>query len=260
MDLQLANKVFIVTGGSSGIGAAISKCLAAEGANVVIAARDTKLNHEWVDHIVKLGGKASDVTVELAEPQACKEAIDFTINKYGRIDGIVNNAGLNDGVGLESGSPDKFVQSLKINLVHYYNMVHFALPHLKTTRGAIVNISSKTAETGQGNTSGYASSKGGINALTREWAAELAPYGIRVNCVVPSEVWTPLYEWWISQQKNPEEKLKSIVSKIPFEKRFTKPEEIADMVVFLLSPRSGHTTGQLVHVDGGYVHLDRALT
>jgi L-fucose dehydrogenase len=260
MDLQLANKVFIVTGGSSGIGAAISKCLAAEGAIVVIADRKTQQNHEWVDHIVKLGGQAADVTVELTDTQACKEVIDFTINKYGRIDGVVNNAGINDGVGIENGSPEKFVESLRLNLVHYYNIVHFALPHLKNTKGAIVNISSKTAETGQGNTSGYASAKGGVNALTREWAAELAPHGIRVNCVVPSEVWTPLYEWWVGQQKDPEEKIKSIVSRIPLEKRFTKTEEIADMVVFLLSPRSGHTTGQLVHVDGGYVHLDRALT
>jgi len=122
-----------------------------------------------------------------------------------------------------------------------------------------VNITSKTAETGQGGTSAYAAANGGRNALTREWAVELLKYGIRVNAIVVAESWTPLYEKWISSLPNPEEKLKSIVAKIPFENRMTTAEEIANMTVFLLSPKSSHTTGQLIHVDGGYVHLDRAL-
>ena len=121
------------------------------------------------------------------------------------------------------------------------------------------NIGSKVAETGQGNTSAYAASNGGRNALTREWAVELLKYGIRVNAVIVAECYTPLYEKWIKTFPNPEEKLRSITEKIPLGKRMTTAEEIADMVVFLLSERSSHTTGQLIYVDGGYTHLDRSL-
>ncbi|HRN55412.1 MAG TPA: SDR family oxidoreductase [Agriterribacter sp.] len=259
MDLNLASKVYIVTGGAKGIGAAISKTIATEGGIVVIAGRNKTDNQAMVDAIVKSGGKASYVTAELGTPEACRNVIDFTVEKYGQIDGLINNAGINDGVGLEKGSPEKFFQSLQKNLSHYYNLAHFALPYLKKTKGNIINIGSKVAVTGQGNTSGYAASKGAINALTREWAVELLPYAIRVNTVLPAEVWTPLYENWIKTLPNPEEKLAQIVSKIPLEKRMTTSEEIADMTVFLLSGRSGHTTGQIIFVDGGYTHLDRSL-
>ena len=172
----------------------------------------------------------------------------------------MNNAGFNDKIGLEHGSPDQFVASLGRNLLHYYNMAHYALPHLKRSRGPIVNISSKTALTGQGGTSGYASSKGAILALTREWAAELLGYGIRVNAIVPAEVMTPLYRQWLDTFPDPEEKLKTVLTKIPLEKRMTHPDEIAAMVMFLISANAGHITGQHLFVDGGYVHLDRALT
>jgi len=260
MDLHIANKVFIVTGGAKGIGAAISKAIAAEGGLVVVAGRNKEDNHAIVDEIVKMHGKAASHTAELGDPEACKELIDFTITKFGRIDGLVNNAGVNDGVGLENGSPEKFNQSLQKNLSHYYNLAHYALPHLKKTKGSIVNIGSKVAVTGQGNTSGYAASKGAINALTREWAVELLPYSIRVNTVLPAEVWTPLYANWIKTFDDPQKKIDSITSKIPFEKRFTTSEEIASTTVFLLSDQSSHTTGQILFVDGGYTHLDRSLT
>jgi L-fucose dehydrogenase len=171
----------------------------------------------------------------------------------------VNNAGVNDGVGLENGSYEDFVASLHKNLVHYFLMAKYALPYLKLTKGSIVNIGSKTAETGQGGTSAYAAANGGRNALTREWAVELIKYGIRVNALIVAECWTPLYEKWIKTLPNPEETLEKITDKIPFQKRMTTSEEIANMVVFLMSPKSSHTTGQLIHVDGGYVHLDRAM-
>lgn len=260
MQLGLQDKVVIVTGGAKGIGEAIAKLAAAEGAVVVIAGRGTADNEKTVATIRENGGKASAVTAELGTAQACRTVIDHTIREHGRIDALVNNAGFNDGVGLENGSPEKFMESLERNLSHYYNLAHYALPHLKASKGNIINIGSKVAVTGQGNTSGYAASKGAINALTREWAVELLPYSIRVNAVIPAEVWTPLYETWINSLPDPKEKLASIVSKIPFEKRMTTSEEIANMTVFMLSGRSSHTTGQILYVDGGYTHLDRSIS
>jgi len=259
MDLQLEGKIIIVSGGAKGIGEGIVKSLAGEGAVPVIIGRNEKDNLDTVHAVEATGGKAFQIPAELTKPEECEKAVKAVIAKFNRIDGIVNNAGVNDGVNLEHGTYEKFMASLHKNVVHYYLIAHYALPELKKTKGSIVNITSKTAETGQGGTSAYAAANGGRNALTREWAVELLKYGIRVNAVVVAESWTPLYENWIKTLPNPEEKLKEIVSKIPFENRMTTTEEIANTVAFLLSTKSSHTTGQLIHVDGGYVHLDRAL-
>lgn len=256
MDLRLKDKVIIVSGGAKGIGEGIVSVLVAEGAIPVIVGRSEADNLAALNAI---GNNGFQVAAELTKPEECKKAIDLTLEKYGRIDGLVNNAGVNDGVGLENGSYEGFIASLHKNLIHYYLLAHHALPALKASKGAIVNIGSKTAETGQGGTSAYAAANGGRSALTREWAVELLPYGIRVNAVIVAECYTPLYDKWIKTLPNPDEKLKDIISKIPFEQRMTTATEIANMVVFLLSEQSSHTTGQLIHVDGGYVHLDRAL-
>ena len=255
MNLNLKDKVIIVTGGAKGIGAGITKSLAAEDAIPVVVGRDANDN----DTIIKEVGSGFGITAELTHPEACENAIKATIEKFGRIDGLVNNAGVNDGVGLEKGNYEAFIASLHKNVVHYYLMAHYALPELIKSKGSILNISSKTAETGQGNTSAYAAANGGRNALTREWAVELLKYGIRVNAIVVAECWTPAYDTWINGLANPEEKLKEITGKIPFENRMTTAEELGNATAFLLSERSSHTTGQIIHVDGGYVHLDRAL-
>jgi L-fucose dehydrogenase len=256
MDLQLKDKVVVVTGGAKGIGAAIVRTSAGEGAIPVIVDRDAEAGRKLQSELP--GGAL--IVGELSSPEFCQASIEKTIQKCGRLDALVNNAGINDKVGLEHGTPAQFVDSLGRNLLHYYNMAHYALPYLKQSRGTIVNISSKTAVTGQSGTSGYVAAKGGILGLTREWAAELLGYGIRVNAILPAEVMTPLYQQWLDTFPNPEETLKTVLAKIPLEKRMTTPDEIAAMVVFLLSARAAHITGQHIFVDGGYVHLDRALT
>ncbi|SRR5258706_4477380 len=259
MDLQIKDKIIIVSGGAKGIGEGIVKLLAKEGAIPVIIGRNKEDNLKTLNEVKGAGGNSFSVVAELTKPEECEKAVREVISEFKRIDGLVNNAGVNDGVGLENGNYEKFMASLHKNLVHYYLLAHYALPELKKTKGSIVNITSKTAETGQGNTSAYAAANGGRNALTREWAVELLKYGIRVNAVVVAESFTPLYEKWINTLPDPKEKLKEIESKIPLGNRMTTTEEIANMVAFLLSERSSHTTGQIIHVDGGYVHLDRAL-
>jgi L-fucose dehydrogenase len=261
MDLGLKDKVIIVTGGGAGIGAGITRACLEEGARVIIFGRRSDNVRAFMAEMESAGAPCSFLEVHLEDIPRCRQAIDEVELNHGHIDGLVNNAGMNDGVGLESGDPDKFVQSLQKNLVHYYALAHYALPALKRSRGSIVNISSKVALTGQGNTSGYAASKGAQLALTREWAAELLPYGIRVNAVLPAEVMTPLYRRWLDTLGDPDAELKRITDKIPLGRRMTLSAEIAATTVFLLSPtQSGHTTGQHLIVDGGYVHLDRALT
>lgn len=256
MDLLLKDKVIVVTGGAKGIGEGIVEVLAREGAVPAIVGRNERDNK---DALKKINGKGFQVVAELTRPDECNNAVSRIVKELGRIEGLVNNAGVNDGVNLENGSYEAFMASLHKNLVHYYLMAHHALPELKKTKGAIVNIGSKVAETGQGGTSAYAAANGGRNGLTREWAVELLKYGIRVNAVIVAESYTPLYEKWIRTLPDPEKKLREISEKIPLGNRMTTAEEIANMVAFLLSERSSHTTGQLIHVDGGYVHLDRAL-
>ena len=259
MDLQLKNKVIIITGGAKGIGEGIVRVLVSEGAIPVIVGRNENDNLKLLRELNSQQPEIFQVVAELNDPEQSEKVVKKVVEKFGRIDGLVNNAGQNDGVDLENGNYENFMTSLHKNLIHYFLMAHFALPELKKSKGSIVNITSKTAETGQGNTSAYAASNGGRNALTREWAVEMLKYGIRVNAIVVAECWTPQYENWIQTLPNAVEKLKDITSKIPLDKRMTTPEEIANMTAFLLSEKSSHTTGQLIHVDGGYVHLERAL-
>ncbi|WP_374429562.1 SDR family oxidoreductase [Tabrizicola sp.] len=253
MDLGLRDKVVIVTGGGSGIGAAVSEVLAEEGAIPVILTRRAP-DAAWLKGVAR----ADVVLADLSDDAQCRLAVEEIRARHGKIDGLVNNAGANDSVGIEAG-PDAFRQSLDRNLVHYYTLVHLLADDLRATKGSIVNVSSKTALTGQGATSAYVAAKAAQLGLTREWAAAFLKDGIRVNAVIPAEVMTPLYANWLKTFDNPEERLAEITRRIPLGHRMTTPREIADTVVFLLSPRSSHTTGQWLFPDGGYTHLDRAL-
>ena len=259
MDLQLKGKVVLVTGGGSGIGSGISLSLAAEGAIPVILAR-SPLTNEFITEMEKITDKYDFIQIDLNEADKIKSIVDSVAEKYGGIYAVVNNAGANDNKSIEDTTWQDFEKSLHGNLTHYYELVRCALPYLKEAKGCVLNIGSKTALTGQGTTSAYAAAKGAILGLTREWAAAFLPYGVRSNAIVVSECWTPLYANWIKTFDNPEERKKVITDKIPFERRFTTIEEIANTAVFVISSLSSHTTGQWIYVDGGYVHLDRALS
>ncbi len=259
MNLQLENKIVLVTGGAKGIGEAITRAFAKEGAVVCIFGRNPEEGRLLVDTCAKLGQRVESYHVEMTDEERIPAAVAEVLEKHGRIDVVVNNAGGNDAVSLRN-HPADFRASLEKNIVQCFALIHHTLDALIAAKGNIINIGSKCSVTGQGGTSGYAASKGAMNALTREWALDLGRHGVRVNCVIPAEVITPLYERWLAQAPDPKAAREQLDQTVPFERRTTTAEEIADTVVFVASPRSSHTTGQLLFVDGGYVHLDRACT
>lgn len=260
MDLHLKDKIVVVTGAAGikgSIGETIVQSLANEGAIPVIVCRNDR-GFGYEKELKDKGIDALFVKTDVTKPEQIEAAVKAIVEKYGRIDALINNVGVNDGAGLDATIED-FMWSLKLNLVSFFAMTKFCLPYIKKSKGNILNIGSKVGMTGQGGTSGYAASKGGVLGLTREWAVDLIKDGIRVNALVIAESWTPAYDNWIKTLDKGEEKLKSIVKKIPLENRMTTPEEIADTCLFTISNRSSHTTGQFIFVDGGYVHLDRSL-
>ncbi len=259
MDLKLTDKTALVSGGAKGIGEAVVRQLATEGVRVAIVDRDASAGSALAGELNAAGFTARFVQADLCDHAACENAVAETLAAFGSLDILINNAGFNDAADLDR-PPADFAASLNANLVSTYALTHFAREPLKAAQGAIVNVSSKVSVTGQGSTSGYAAAKGGVNALTREWAVALAPHGVRVNCVMPAECLTPQYTTWFDSQADPAAAKASIDKLVPFGRRMTTPEEVAAMIVFLASPVSSHTTGQIVFVDGGYTHFDRAFT
>ncbi len=260
MDLGLKGKVVVISGAAGiqgSIGETILQKLADEGAIPAVIDRNAR-GFGYIETLQERGIDALFCQTDVTDPDQIKTAVETIAEKYKKIDVVINNVGVNDGAGLDA-SYEEFMNSLKLNMVSYFLVVKHALPLLKKSKGNILNIGSKVGLTGQGGTSGYAAAKGGVLGLTREWAVDLIKDQIRVNAIIIAESWTPAYDNWIKTLENGEEKLKSIVKKIPFENRMTTPEEIANTCLFTVSNLSSHTTGQFITVDGGYVHLDRSL-
>jgi len=259
MNLELQDRVVLISGGAKGIGEAITRSFAAEGAIPCVLGRNREEAAGLVGDLEGKGQRADSFLCEMTDEISVRDTAASILAKYGHIDCVVNNAGVNDGVGLRAGVDD-FRASLEKNVIHCFVLVQACLDALIASRGSIVNIGTKCATTGQGGTSGYVAAKGALNALTREWALDLAPKGIRVNCVIPAEVMTPMYARWLYTRPDPEAARSAIEDTIPLGRRMTTAQEIADTVVFVASPRSSHTTGQILYVDGGYTHFDRACT
>lgn len=263
MDLHLDGKVVIVTGAFKGIGKGIAMQLAREGAIPVCVNRKDGVEDEFEKEMQEITDTYEIFFLDLNNTDEIKGIVESVVEKYGHLDGIVNNAGRNDNLDIESTAWNDFEASLHNNLTHYFEFVHQAASHLKKSKGAVVNVASKVALTGQGKTSAYAAAKGAILGLTREWAAAFIDDEVRVNALVVAEAWTPLYANWIKtfgDEAAQKARLALITDKIPLGKRMTTVDELADTTCFLLSDRSSHTTGQWITVDGGYVNLDRALT
>ncbi|TKX29430.1 short chain dehydrogenase [Campylobacter sp. MIT 12-5580] len=258
MDLKIKDKVCIITGGAKGIGYGIARLWASEGGISVIISR-SQLEKEKQEQMKALSQNYAFYECDLKEYEKIPALIEKIIAKFGSIYALVNNAGANDNLHIENTSVKELINSYENNLFHYYAMSKEALPYLKKEQGSILNIVSKTGITGQGRTSAYASAKAAQMGFTREWACAFAKDNVRVNALCPAEVMTPLYEKWLQNFKDPKAQYEKIASFIPLGHRFTTIEEIAYTAVFTLSPLASHTTGQILNVDGGYVHLDRAL-
>ena len=261
MDTRLKDKVVIVTGGASGIGLSVVNSLLEERAIPVIVDMDRRKIKRLDRRLIDERKKHLVIYEDLTREEACSRAVVNTIERYGKIDVLINNAGGNDFLDIDSTDPKEFRASLERNLVQTYSMTHFAWPHLKISKGNIVFVSSKVALVGEGRTTAYAAGKAGMIGLTRELATKSCNegLGIRVNCVLPGEVDTPKRTAWLKRtygSKSAGEE--AIAYRVPLGNRPTSTREVASIVVFLSSNYSaGHMTGQLLHPDGGYTHIDR---
>ncbi len=243
---MLTDKIALVTGASRGIGAAIAKAFAKEGAVVVINYNGSKEKAQAAaDEITSSGGKAEIYQCSVSDFDACGDMIKTLIKKYGRIDILVNNAGITrDGLLMKMAEED-FDAVIDTNLKGAFNTIrHMSRYFLKQKSGKIINISSVSGILGNAGQANYSASKAGVIGLTKSAARELASRGIQVNAIAPGFIATDMTD------AMPEETKEKMTEMIPLN-RIGKPEEIADMAVFLASGKADYITGQVFAVDGG---------
>lgn len=245
---RLSGKVAVVTGGNAGIGEAIAKAFAREGASVVIMGRRQEELDRVVDDIVQAQGKAVAVAGSVTDEHSAQEAVRQTVQQFGQLDILVNNAGVGDfGKRLHEINDTTWAQVLDVNLTGVFRMTRAVLPQmLKQGQGAIVNISSVASLVGLPTLPAYAASKGALDALTRALAVDYAKDGIRCNVVNPGLIDTPMAAPLMG---NPEQ-LNPILSHYPI-RRPGKPEEVANLVLYLASDEAAWVTGGTFPLDGG---------
>lgn len=245
--MKLKNKVAIVTGGAKGIGAGITRAFVKEGAFVVVADIDEKAGAKIV---TELGGdQTACAKTNVAVSPEVQRLIETTVQSRGRLDIVVNNAGYHISKNVEQTSEQEWERIINTNLKSTFLCSKYAIPHLRTTKGCIINISSMVGLVGQSNAGAYSASKGGQIAMTKGMALDFARDGIRVNAICPGWVQTPLVEDWFNQQKDPEAARRYIYSVHPLG-RIAGLEEIGRAAVFLASNDASFITGVALPVEG----------
>jgi NAD(P)-dependent dehydrogenase (short-subunit alcohol dehydrogenase family) len=246
--VQLRDKVTIVTGASSGIGRASAIIFAHNGAKVVVADIDEEGGRRTVESIEKEGGRAIFVKTDVSTASDAKRCVESAVREFGRLDSLFNNAGFNP-VGTVVDTPEElWDRVLDVNLKGMFLMCKFAIPEMKKVgRGSIVCTASVDGVLAIPNEAAYIASKGGIISLVKAMALDHARDNIRVNCVLPGAIRTPLYEKFMKENENFEDQADQHAMQ-----RIGEPEEIGQVVMFLLSDVPTFVTGAIIPVDGGY--------
>lgn len=250
--MELKNKVAIVTGARRGMGKSHALVLAKAGAKVVVSDISLEECQKVVDEIKKNGGEAMAVKCDVTKKEEVEEMVKKAVEKWGKVDVLVNNAGICQFKPFSELTEEEWDRTLNINLKGYFLCAQAATKEMvKQKSGAIVNIASvDMGQVGVGmpNLVHYGASKGGVVAMTESLAVELAPYNIRVNAIAPGVIETPMSE----AAKEDPKLLEQTLSRVPM-KRMGKPEEVSNLVLFLASDVSSYITGSTVVIDGGWL-------
>ena len=249
--MKLQDKVAIVTGGSKGIGLGCARVFAQHGCRVVIAARGREAGEAAQRELADAGHAVLFTPTDVTSEDEMRRLIDSTVEQLGRLDCLVNNAGWHPpAMSIDQTSVEDFERLLRLNLTSVFMGCKFAVPHLRKTRGSIVNMSSEVGLIGQSEAPSYVSTKAGQIGLTRALALDLAPEGVRVNAVCPAGVMTPLMQEWADTEYDPAAALKMVDSWHPLG-RMATIDEIGEVCAFLASDEAAFMTGQAICPDGG---------
>jgi NAD(P)-dependent dehydrogenase (short-subunit alcohol dehydrogenase family) len=245
---RFEGKVAVITGSTTGIGAASAERFTQEGGQVVLTGRSEKLGRELE---AALNGQATFISGDLTSPGVAERIVESAISTYGRIDVLVNNAGIDLVGDLVSTSLETVREVFNINFFAALNMLQIVVPHMRSRGGAVVNVTSRLATVGVPLMALYGSSKGALLTLTRAAAVELAPQRVRVNAVAPGMTNTPMYSAWLADQLDQDKAHRQVVEHIP-QGRLAEVSDVAAAIAYLASDDAAHITGVSLAVDGGY--------